>query len=161
MGVLRTEPKKRSVMTKEEYMALFAILRDAREVAKTKHSFYDMEDGELVISIKKKFQLVAQKESIDVIIRRVRGTNSLSFTFPKMSKRNETRRTRISSHECKRRILTVLEGSGTPMRKNEIIRSAGISGSTWNTRIKELLSEGCVTRQGQRRETRYTFKKWC
>ncbi|PIE01817.1 MAG: hypothetical protein CSA81_09915 [Acidobacteria bacterium] len=147
-------------MSQEEYITLFSILRDAKEISKTKHTFYDLEDSENVITTKKKFQFIAQKESIDVIVRRVRGTNSLSFTFPKSSRKSYSRRTRISSEECKKRILTVLEGAQSPMRKNEIIRAAGISGSTWNTRIKELLDEGCVSREGQRRETRYTFVKW-
>jgi len=160
MGVLRTEPKRKHIVSKAEYVALCNILKDAREIAKTKHTYYDLDDDENVIATKKKFQMVAEKENIDVVVRRIRGTNSLSFTFPKNSRRGESKRTRISSKECKRRILSVLEQSKKPMRKNEIIRAAGISGSTWNTRIKELLGEGCVDRHGQRRETRYTFKKW-
>lgn len=160
MGVLRTEPKRKSSMSKDEYITLCKILIDAKDLAKSENAFYDMEDGESVIITKKKFQSIAEKENVEVVVRRVRGTNSLSFTFPKNSKKSENRRTRISSKECKKRILSVLEKSKAPMRKNEIIRSAGISGSTWNTRIKELLGEGCVIRHGQRRETRYTFKKW-
>jgi hypothetical protein len=160
MGVLRTEPKRKGVMTKDEYATLHSILVDAMEIARTKHTFYDMEDSENVISTKKKFQTIAQKEHIEVIVRRIRGTNTLSFTFPKHPRKAEPKRTRISSTECKRRILSVLEKATVPMRKNEIIRAAGISSSTWNTRIKELLFDGCVMRLGQRRETRYTFKKW-
>ena len=82
MGVLRTEPKRKHFVSKDEYMMLYNILKDAQEIAKTKHTFYDMDEEENVIATKKKFQMVAGKENIEVVIRRIRGTNSLSFTFP-------------------------------------------------------------------------------
>lgn len=153
MGKLRTEPKQKSFLSQEEYKSVVAILREAQRAALEYHVFWELDPEEKAAQVKKKFNFVARKEGIDVTIRQVRGTRSLSFKFSKARGNS-----RMSAEESQARILKCLKNAGQPMKKNEIIRDTGISASTWNIRIKELLKSNKVIRHGERRDTTYTAK---
>jgi predicted transcriptional regulator len=159
MGVLRVEPKRGDAMSREEYRTFSGILKNAREKALANHIYFDLEDGENPVEVKKKFQFVAEQEEIEVVVRRLRGTNSLSFNFPKPVKILPAKqRLRLSANEARKRILEVLGRARGPLQKSEIIRASGISASTWNARIRELLENGSVVRLGNRRETSYQLR---
>jgi predicted transcriptional regulator len=85
----------------------------------------------------------------------VRGIHGLAFSFKKKLRIVPRR---ISASESRRRILTVLADAKGPLKKAEILRKTGISTSTWNVRIKELLSQGKVSRSGERRDSVYILR---
>ena len=153
MGSLRTVPKHKSFLTQEEYNQLVTVLKEAQKVSSDHHVYWDMEKNEKPSNVKKAFNYVARKEGLDVVIRQVRGSRSLAFQFKKNRASNPAR---MSASESRSRILKCLNGAGRPLKKNQIIKETGVSASTWNIRIKELLNEGLVQRQGDRRDTTYT-----
>ncbi len=153
MGSLRLEPKRKPLVTREQYENYASILREAQGAARENEIFWDLEEGEKASRVRKEFLYVAKSEGIQVIIRQLRKTNSLAFKFTGEVKE----RTRISAKESKKRILTSLVAANKPLRKSEIIKYAGISPSTWNLRIRELLQEGSVKREGDRRDSVYSI----
>lgn len=153
MGKLRTEPKQKSFLTQDEYKNLLNTLKEAQKASFEHHVFFDLEPNEKPAQVKKTFNHVARKEGIDVTVRQVRGTRTLAFKFSKARANS-----RMSAEESQARILKCLKSSKVPLKKNEIIKETGISASTWNIRIKELLKSKKVKRHGERRDTTYTAK---
>jgi len=153
MGKLRAEPRKRRLLSKSEYETILSVLNNARKAAKDHYVFWDLDEGEKLNAVKKSFLYVADKEGIDLSIRHVRGTNSLVFGFKKVGGSG-----RMSANESRRRILECLKQAEGPLKKSQIIKETGISASTWNIRIKELLKSGDVQRHGDRRDTTYTLE---
>ena len=153
MGKLRTEPKYVSFLSPQEYDFFVSVLQEAQKESENNHVFWDMDEEEKPAHAKKAFTYVARKVGIDVTIRQVRGTKSLAFQFKK-GKRPSGRR--ISAAECSTRILQCLEAAGEPVKKIRILKETGISPSTWNMRIKDLIERGLVKRHGQRRDTTYS-----
>ena len=155
MGKLRTEPKQKSFLTQEEYDHLLSVLKDAQTASQDNHVFWDLDEGEKTAHFKKSFAFVARKADMEVTIRQVRGARSLSFHFKKGKAVGGN--ARMSAEECRARISKCLQTAGHPLKKNQIIKDTGISSSTWNIRIKELLKAGIVKRHGDRRDTTYTL----
>jgi hypothetical protein len=154
MGRLRTEPKYRSFIQQEQYDEFLETLREAQGASDEHNVYFDLEPDEKAAQVKKAFNYVARKEGIDVTVRQVRGSRTLVFQF----KRNKSGASgRMSADESRRRILKCLKNATKPLKKNQIIKETGISASTWNIRIKELLEDGDVTREGDRRDTTYTI----
>ncbi len=151
MGHLRTEPKHKSFLTQEQTEKLLSDLLAAQKASDDNHVFWDLDEGEKPAFYKKAFSYVARRASIDVKIRQIRGKNSLAFNFKKPRSG-----TRMSAEESRKRILSCLQTSEQPLKKNQIIKETGVSPSTWNLRINELLDSGSVVRHGQRRDTTYT-----
>lgn len=154
MGKLRTEPKRKEILSGSEYQNVLSILQKGMNAARDHFIYYDLEEEEGVKQVKRSFSYVAEKEGIDVVIRQVRGTKSLSFNF---KRGKPTTKTRMSARESRARILECLRHARRPLKKNHIIRETGISASTWNIRIKELMQLGHVRRHGNRRDTTYTL----
>jgi len=154
MGKLRTEPKVKPFLSEAEYHHFLSILKKAKDAAGEHNVFYDLEPSEKPNKVRKAFAYVAEKEDIQVDIRRQRGKQSLTLNF---KDKNKNAATRMSAEECRRRIISVLGKSKRPMQKAEIIRDTGISPSTWNLRVKELITEGKVKRTGERRDTKYSL----
>lgn len=152
MGKLRKEPKEKPFLSEKEYKDFRENLMEAKKAANHNHVYWDLDPNENGNHSRKAFLHVAEKESIPVTIRRVRGTHSLAFTFKDASKSSSTR---MSAEECRERIMNVLRKAKKPLQKSEIISVAGVSSSTWNIRIKELIKAGKVQRQGDRRDTKY------
>lgn len=157
MGKLRTEPKHKSFLTQEQFEEYAHILKEAQNAADDNHVFWDLEPGEKASKIRKAFVYVAEKQGINVTIRQVRGKDSLAFYFRKGGAAAPGAG-RMSAQESKNRILKCLKSARKPLKKNQIIKETGISPSTWNIRIKELLEDNEVARQGNRRDTTYTIK---
>lgn len=156
MGRLRTEPKYRSFIQQNQYDDFLEYLREAQGAADEHNVYFDLEPDEKAAQVKKAFNYVARKEGIDVGVRQVRGSRTLIFQF----KRNKSGGSgRMSAEESRRRILKCLKNASEPLKKNQIIKDTGISASTWNIRIKELLEDGAVDREGDRRDTTYTYAK--
>ena len=153
MGRLRTEPKHRSFIDTEQYEEYLATLREAQNAADEHYVYWDLDDKEKAAQVKKAFNFVAKKEGIEVMVRQMRGSRTLAFQFKKNKGGGSSR---MSADESRRRILKCLRSSDTPLKKNQIIKDTGISPSTWNIRIKELLENGEVKRKGDRRDTTYT-----
>ena len=153
MGKLRLIPKKKAALSREKYEEYALILKEARMASEEHEVFWDLSPKEKGNQVRKDFNYVAQKEAIPVIIRQLRKARSLAFKFTGGTKD----RTRISADESKRRILTSLVSAERPLRKSEIVKFAGISPSTWNLRIKELLADGSVKREGDRRDSTYSL----
>jgi len=151
MGQLRTEPKHKSFLSQEQYDKLLSELQSAKSASEDHHVFYDLEGDEKPAFFKKAFAYVAKKSGMDVKVRQVRGKNSLAFQF-----KRPRAGVRMSAPESRQRILKCLKSSGEPLKKNQIIKETGVSPSTWNLRINELLDSGSVVRHGQRRDTTYT-----
>lgn len=152
MGQLRTEPKAKSFLSDNEYTSYLDVLSEARTAAGEHHVFWDLEDGENAGKIRRAFMHIAEKEGIPVNIRRARGSRSLHFNFKDSADRVGSR---MSAGECQKRIVGALTKANHPMQKSEIIDITGISPSTWNIRIKELVRAGLVVRSGDRRDTKY------
>lgn len=153
MGKLRKEPKQKNLLTKAEFDQLLSILQEAKKSSEDNYLFYDLEDNEKPAKLKKAFNYVARKAGIDVTVRQVRGKRSLSFNFRK----GRSGAPRMSAEESRTRILNCLKDAKSPLKKRQIIHETGVSPSTWNIRIKELLDNGKVTRHGNRRDTTYTI----
>jgi len=156
MGNLRAEPKAKPFLSEEEYNEYYDILRDAQKAANENHVYWDLDNAENANHIRKAFMMIANQEGIPVTIRRERGSQSLSFSFKENGKAAPMR---MSAADSQKRILDILSAESRPLQKSEIITATGISPSTWNIRIKELLVDGKVVRQGDRRDTRYCLPR--
>ncbi len=154
MGNLRIEPKKRPPISSVEYRSYQTILKNAMGKASGNHIYFDMEAHENPNRLRKVFLHIAENEGIPVTIRRARGSHSLMFLFKQPEKRTSSR---MSAEECRTRIMGALSRANKSLQKSEIINLTGISASTWNVRIKELMVEGKVERHGDRRDTRYSL----
>lgn len=150
MGQLRTVPKKKPLLTDDQYDHYLGVLREARTFAKDHELFFDLEEGESPNKVKKAMKYVAESEDMDVTIRHIRGENTLKLRF-KSSKSTP----RISAEAARERILNALKESDRPLSKNDVLEKTGISPSTWNLRIRELVDEGGVIRTGERRDAVY------
>lgn len=154
MGNLRLKPKREPFLPEADYAKFATVLREAQKAAQEHHVYYDVDKGENPNKVRKAFVHIATKENIPVTIRRERGSQSLVFLFKDPSKNHNSR---MSANECRRRILKALSSSKKALQKSEIIDITGISPSTWNIRIRELMQEGKVVRHGERRDTRYSI----
>jgi len=152
MGKLRTVPKAKRMLSDEEYHSYRQILEKARNASKDHHIYWDLEDGENVNRIRRAFLHIAESEGLEVFVRRERGSRTLSIRFRDNARPTPTR---MSADECQKRIMNALRKAKRPLQKGEIIRATGISPSTWNIRIRELMKEGKVIREGDRRDTKY------
>jgi len=152
MGKLRVEPIHKPPVTKDQYDELLGILHKAQAASEDHSVFYDLGPDEDGPKMRKRFIYVAEQESIPVVIRQKRKERCLSFKFGG----EKRERSRMSAEEAKKRILTALVASDKPLRKSEIVKHSGISPSTWNLRISELLKEGSVKREGDRRDSVYS-----
>ena len=153
MGKLRTEPKKKPFLSDRDYKHYITVLRNAQSAATDNHVFWDLDSVENPNQVRKAFLHIAEKEGIQVAIRRERGSQSLVFNF-RLSQ-GKTSPARMSAAECQKRIMSALASANRPLQKSEIITATGISPSTWNVRIKELMHAGKVIRRGERRDTKY------
>jgi len=152
MGNLRLVAKTQT-MDPDKYDELAAIIRQARAAARDSRVYWDLDENEDGNKSRKDFLFVAEREKIALKIRRKRGASSLELRFdiqPEVSPK------RISAEDSRQRILDVLDSSDAPMKKTDIVNLAGISPSTWNLRIKELLKDGRVTRDGAKRTILYS-----
>jgi hypothetical protein len=154
MGKLRFEPKVKPPVEREDYQTYRDILLKALPAAGENHVYYDLEKGEKLVKVRKALQYVAQKEGLDLSIRAKRGEDTLALKFEGPTKSVGGR---ISAKDSRNRIVSVLSGSKNPMRKSDIIAAAGVSPSTWNLRIKELLDDRTVKRHGTGRQTAYSL----
>jgi len=156
VGKLRTEPLTKRVLSEPEYQRISRILAQARKAAKDNLVYWDLEEGESLAKVRNSFLHVAKREKLNVAIRRVKGSHSLSIHFLEASPLSPAR---IAAHESRGRIVRVLAEARKPLKKSQIIREAGIAASTWNLRIRELLEAGVVARHGERRDTTYTLAR--
>ena len=158
MGKLRIEPKVKPLLDEEEYDFYKSVLLEARRNARDNILFWDLDPGENARKTKKAFAYVAEKEGISLVVRAKRGSNSLVLNFkePKGSRKQEKR---ISAEECIKRILGVLRKSDVPLNKSQIVSAAGVSSSTWNIRVKDMLKKGTIAKQGAGRQTTYHLPK--
>ena len=154
MGKLRKEPKVKPLLSDDAYRDVLNILKDAMGAAKDNYIYYDLEPSEKPSKVRKAFLYVAEKENLPVAIRRERGSNSLCLSFKDPAKALPAR---MSAEESRQRILKALSTANGPLQKSEIINTTGISPSTWNIRIKELMDKGRVVRTGDRRDTKYSL----
>ena len=152
MGTLRTEPKAKSFLSEREYSSFLDILKNAKRAANEHHVYWDLDGSDNASRTRKAFIHIAEKENIPVVVRRERGKRTLSFSFKEGLKQSSAR---MSAGECQNRIMGALQQAKRPLQKAEIINATGISPSTWNIRIKELMGDGKVLRQGDRRDTKY------
>ena len=153
MGRLRLEPREATLLTEAEYQHYYGILERARKAAMGHHVYWDLEAAEKPAEIRRRFLYVAADAGIPVTVRKARGSHSLTLSFKEIKPPT----TRISAGECRKRIIGALSSADKPLQKSEIIRHTGISPSTWNLRINELVESGRVRRIGDRRDTRYSL----
>ena len=153
MGVLRAEPKHQNILTQPQYSELLSVLREAQQAADNNHVYWDLEKSEKASQIKKAFHLIARKEGFEVTVRQVRGTRTLAFSFRTPASNGSSR---MSAEESRKRIMTCLKGAAGPLKKKQVLKQTGLSSSTWNLRIRELVGKGRVHRHGERRDTTYT-----
>lgn len=149
MGKLRTEPKVKTVNT-DRYREIAEVLREGTKFAMDSHVYWDLDEDEDMAKAKKDFLYVANREGIGLKVRQPRNSKSLQLTFTEPEVK-----TRLSAMDAKERILGVLSHAKGTMKKGEILASTGISTSSWNMRIRELIAEKKVIRDGNRRDTVY------
>ena len=154
MGKLRIEPKIKPLLNEDEFEFYKSVLHEARRKSKGNIVFWDLDPGEDARKVKKAFYLVAEKEGVNLSVRAKRAGNTLTLNF-KGAQVSKKSRKRISAEECFRRITDALRNSDTPLNKSQIIATAGISSSTWNIRVKEMLTNGKIARKGSGRQTTY------
>lgn len=155
MGTLRVEPKVKS-MDPGRYKELREILLEAFKLSPDSHVFYDLEKGESINEMRRDFSFVAEKEGVDLKIRRTHGSDALKLVF---SGKAPTKSGRIDPADSRQRIVDVLKEAGRSMKKSEILEASGINRGAWNVRIRELVESGEVARSGERRDTIYTLAK--
>ncbi len=150
MGTLRLEPKTKP-MDPELYSELRAILLEAERASTDSRTYWDLDEEEIPKQVRRDFLHVAEREHISLTVRRSGSSLELRFAAPQ-----ETGPRRISAAEARQRILDALTANGGPLKKSEILDRTGVPGSTWNLRIKELIGDGSVTAQGERRGRQYS-----
>jgi len=154
MGKLRIEPKIKPILDEAEFGFYKTILHEAKRKAQKNIVFWDMDPGEDIKQTKKAFAWVAEKEGINLTVRAKRGSHTLTLSFkdtPGQKKQGK----RISAEECIHRITGALRNSDSPLNKSQIVSAAGISSSTWNVRVKEMLAKGKISKKGSGRQTTY------
>ena len=156
MGSLRLVPKAKT-MDSDRYQELLSILREAQSLSTESHVFYDLDPDEDGTKARKELTHVAEREKIALKIRRPRTESHLVLIFDQTAVVGT--RPRVPAAETRERIVNVLRHAEGPMPKSEILASAGITGGAWNLRIRELISEGRVIRQGTKQSARYTLSK--
>ena len=154
MGKLRIEPKIKPILNEDEFKLYKTILHEARRKALENIVFWDMDPGEDVKHTKKAFAWVAEKEGINLTVRARRGSHTLTLSF-KDTQGQKKQGKRISAEECVRRITGALRNSDIPLNKSQIVSAAGISSSTWNVRVKEMLAKREIAKKGSGRQTTY------
>ena len=155
MGKLRMEARdSQAKLDDGAYQNILGNLNRARETAHQHRVFWDLDPEEKVQSVRQAFLAVAGQEGIPLTIKTVRGQRSLLLQFEDGI---DTDGARISASESRKRILRCLESAKKPLKKKQILKETGISPSTWNLRIKELVHTGKVMRHGERRDTTYTL----
>lgn len=156
MGKLRIEPKTKPPVTDEEYARYKSLLQEARKAAADHFVFYDLEPGENVNQVRKALTHVAERERIRLNLRRVPRAKSLRLAFSAEG-RAPSGRKRLSAAQAQDLILEALRKAGRPMARAEILAATGISPASWTLRVRELLSEGKIVRQGEGRDRTYTL----
>lgn len=160
MGSLRIESREKPPLTDAEYENYYQNIKKARDAAEDNHIYWDLDSGEKAAAVRRAFLYVAESENIDLTVRKVRGTASLLLSFSEKSKVGRKRTSgRMSAETCRELILETLANSDGPLQKGDILKATGISASSWNLRIRELLASGEVSKEGDRRDTRYELKK--
>ncbi len=154
MGKLRIEPKIKPLLNEDEFNYYRGILQEAKLKARDNKIFWDLDPEEDSGKTKKAFLHVAEKEGIRLSVRAKRGSGSLALSFNAAAGSQKPGK-RISSEECVSRIIGVLKKSDIPLNKSQIVNAACISGSTWNVRVKEMLSRGEILKKGSGRQTTY------
>jgi len=154
MGKLRIEPKIKPLLNEDELKFYKSVLHEAKKQSQDNVVFWDLDPGEDSRKIKKAFAFVAEKEGINLTVRARRGSNTLALNFSDISGPKKQGK-RISAEECVSRITKALRNSDIPLNKSQIVSAAGISSSTWNVRVKEMLEEGKIARKGTGRQTTY------
>jgi len=153
MGKLRFEVKVKPLLSESEYEYHRGVLAEAQKAAAKNHVYWDLEANEKPRAVRKAFLYVAEKEGVSLRIRGKRDSNSLQLTFGG----KQTVSGRLSAGESRNLIVEAISTAGSPVQKSQIIAATGISHSSWNLRIRELLQEGSVVKTGQRRDTRYSL----
>ena len=151
MGKLRIEPLKKR-MDPAKHQHYLSVLKEAQDMAVDSHLFYDLEPNEKPANVKKDLLEVAEKAGIALAIRILRTEKSLRLTF---GGQVQTRRPRLSADETRAMILAFLRKAQEPVKRKDIIGATGISLSSWNLQIRELLRENLVSRSGTKSETTY------
>lgn len=154
MGSLRIVPKHQNTISHEDFQQYRSALKEARGSAMGNAVVWVVEKGKNLNEVRERLLQVAEAEGINVAIRKTRGSHSLAFSFKKKLRIVPRR---ISAGESRKRILSALAEAKVPLKKAEILRATGLSTSTWNVRIKELLRQGTVVRSGERRESVYVL----
>ena len=155
MGKIRVEPKAKG-MNQQKYQELSTLLHEARKAAGENRVYYDLEPEEKGSATRQDLNYVARKEGINVRIRKLRKQHALELNFQDNGGRPGGN-ARIPAEDFKQRVLDTLESSGRPMKRGEILRETGLSASSWHVRIIELLKEGRVKKEGERRQAVYSL----
>jgi len=154
MGKLRLVSKAKT-MDPAKYRSILEILREARQAANDNKVYWDLDSDEQASQTRKDFLYVAGKEGININIRQLRKSKSLIFEFPAST----VERSRMSGDVYKKKVLETLNAADGPMKKSDVIKQAGLSSTTWHFRIRELLADGEVIREGTRGEAIYSLPK--
>lgn len=159
MPKLRLEPKHRPPIDDEEYEELKSLLQEARSSADQHKVFLDLEKNEKPGRLRKGLNYVVEKEGIAAKFRYSRKSHSMQVLFREAGRSRPGTGTRMSAEEAKEKIIATLKSAGDAISKSEIVEQSGISPSSWNLRIKELLKGKAVSKEGKGRETKYRIKK--
>lgn len=130
-------------------------MTEAHEASPNAKVYYDLGEGKNASKIRKQLQWVAEHENIPITIRCVRKENRLSFFLAEGNQSSSGQKGRMSGDEARERILATLKDAGKPLSKSEIDSVMGVSPSTWNLRVRELLNSGAVWNEGERRDSKY------
>ena len=151
MGKLRLEAINKPPLSLVEYTKIHKVLLEAQEEAEDHNFFWDLDPGEVLNKQKQNFLYVAEKEKIPLSVRILRKQRSLALIIENIGKEKN----RISANDSRKRILTALVTADKPLKKADIVKFAGISPSTWSLRIRELIDEGSVVREGNHGDAIY------
>jgi hypothetical protein len=154
MGKLRLESKNRhAFIDQRNYGQILRQLRQALENAALSRTFLDLDPSETATEVRAAFMQVARSEGLPLRVRTVPGGRSLLLEFDAKSPTGG----RIPAEESIRRILSCLKEAPQPLQKRQILMATGVSASSWNLRIRDLLSTGRVVRIGERRDSTYAL----
>jgi len=155
MGKLRLESKNRHAFIDQRgYAQILRQLRQALENAPLSRTFLDLDPHETAAEVRAAFLQVARSEGLPLRVRSVAGGRSLLLEFEAKA---PSEGGRIPAEESIRRILSCLKEARQPLQKRQILMATGVSASSWNLRIRDLLRSGRVVRIGQRRDSTYAL----
>ena len=132
---------KEPLVSAREYKQILKIIKEAQQSAQER--CYWVSTDESLDVCRKKFIIVAQKEGIPLLARKIKNERRLELTFPGKSKCRL-----LDQNQYKEAILEILAGQ-EPKRRKDILAEGRLSPSMWTSALRQLKEQGKVQQDGR------------